>query len=69
MYKRVFTRREPTAKLWSCNNEYPSHRISRFLSQNCIEQIKKFLHIGGENTYQLPQERFFKKLDPLASQL
>ena len=69
LYKRVFTQRRPTAKLWFCNNEYLSHCISRFLSQNCFEQIKKFLHIGGENTYQLLQERFFKKLDLLASQL
>lgn len=37
------------------------------MSQNCFEQVKRFFYIGGKKTYQLPQERFFEKLDPLAS--
>lgn len=34
-----------------------------------IIQIKRYLHIGKKNTYKLPREQFFQKLDPLAFML
>ena len=65
----VFTRGGPTAELWARSQEFPYHCISRFQSQNRFEQIKRYLHIGNEDTYKLPREQFFSKLDPLASKL
>ena len=69
IYMGIFTQGGPTDELWARSDEFPYHCISRFRSQSRFEQIKRYLHIGKENTYKLPREEFFRKLDPLASML
>lgn len=69
IYMGVFTRGGPTSELWSRSGEFPYHCISRFRSLNRFEQIKRYLHIGKQDTYKLPCEEFFEKLNPLASKL
>lgn len=69
VYMGVFNRGGSTSELWSRNDEYLFHCISKFRGQQRFEQIKRFFHIGGKSTYNLPRERFFEKLDPLAFKL
>lgn len=67
VYMGVFKRDGSTAELWQRSEEFPYHCISRLMSCNRGEQIKRFFHIGGKESYHLPAERMFEKLETLAS--
>lgn len=69
VYMEILHQGDLTSELWAHTDEYPYHCIGRFHSQNQFEQIKRYRHIGGEGTYDLPRQKFFEKLDSFASEL
>jgi hypothetical protein len=55
-----------TDEFWYRKSDWPEHSICRFLGYTRFEQLKRYFHIS-EPFAHLPQQRFYEKLEPLAS--
>jgi len=56
---------------WSKNAEFPTHEISRYMSQYRFEQLKRYFHVSpiNQNIPRPTRQQWAQKVQPLASQL